>query len=348
MKKKLKDNFLLLLLAVFIMSGCNNGEEIQPDSEKVLNHLVFTEISYMGSWHAGWNGLYPYDQYIKITNPTDHDLYLDGMALACSGLSTGQLVDLNQGTDFRATHFGAGILIRFPGKSGEMKYAIRPGESVFIAKVAHNHTVGNQEEDLFNKDSYNLSNVNFEWASVNQLQNEGEFFDNPGVENMRTIYPIEKPEDAFPQNLIPEYGVLALIRIPAEVSDTEMLSNTLYKWATGWTTSNKTEGGVDKEGGGHLTDGDYNPVVFLKIPNEWVIDAVQICPQQDYQWSVVGESVEKGSCSVLTSKMDKIKNPQKIAGMALHRRFDGKKFVDTNNSDVDFEVRPSSLGKKAL
>lgn len=347
MKRNLKDNFLVLLLAVFVLSGCNNGEEIQPDSEKVLDHLVFTEINYVGSWQADWKNLYSYDQYIKITNPTDHVLYLDGMALASSGLSTGQLQNLNHGTDFRATHFGAAILIRFPGKSGETKYPINPGESVFIAKVAHNHTVGDDEE-LFNKNSYDLSKVNFEWASEDQLKNDSDFPDNPNVENMRTVYPIETPEDAFPQNLIHETGVLALIRIPAEVSDNDMLSNTLYKWATGWTSLNKTEGGVDKEGGGHLTDGDHNPVVFLKIPNEWVVDAVQICPQQDYQWSVVGESVEKGSCSVLTSGMDKVKNPQEVAGKALHRRFDGKKFVDTNNSDVDFEVRPASLSKKAL
>src|SRR3712207_8021248 len=52
--------------------------------------------------------------------------------------------------------------------------------------------------------------------------------------------------------------------------------------------------------------------------------------------------LDGGHCSVLTYANDKFKNAQQLAGKSLRRKHDGKKFVDTNNSSVDFEDRKST------
>ncbi len=340
--------YALLFIAATALTACNNGENKEvPDSEKKLDHLIFEEICYTGSWHEKWEKLYEEDQYIKITNPTEQVMHLDGMALAQTGLNINKLINLKTGTDYRETHFGAGIMLRFPGKTGEQKYPIEPGKSVLIAKIAHNHTVSTSEETYYCINSYDLSKVDFEWATAKQIENEGMFPDNDKVPNMTTVYPVESEnDDSDPKSIIPKYGALALVKIPAEITDEMLINNKEYKWSTIWTTSDKTEGGVGQEGGGHAHNGDYDPVVFLKLPNEWIVDAVQICPQKEYQWNVVSTDIDGGYCSVFTYANDKFKNAKALAGKALTRKHDGKKFVDTNNSTIDFEVKNASLAAK--
>lgn len=324
--------------------SCNNGEEKQPDSEKKLDHLIFQEISYSGTWHEQWGSVYKEDQYLKITNPTEEILYLDGLGLIQSALSSSQILNLKEGTDYRSTHFGASLLIRFPGQTGGQDYPLKPGESVTLAEVAVDHTQKPANEDfwLWNKDSYNLSNVDFEWASKNQIENDEDYPENPNVPNMVTVYPNEPDDVALPKSLIPQYGVLGLIKIPTEVSNEDLLGKPEYRWSTTWASNEKDTEGVGNANS-HVHDGGYEPVVFLKIPNEWVIDAVQICPQNDFQWNVVADEVEKGSCSLYSSAFDKRANPKAYVEKSLYRKHDGKKYVDTNNSDVDFEVRQASM-----
>lgn len=342
-------NLATFSLAILAMTSCHNGE-IVPDVEKELDHLIFEEIANAGTWHPTWNSIYKEDQYLRITNPTKETLYLDGLGLAQSGLSPQRLVSLREGTDYRSTHYGAALLIRFPGKVGEKNFPIEPGKSVTIAKQAVDHSaeiVENEESDfwLWNPNSFDLSKADFEWASKEQIAAGNDFPENPNVPNMETVYPV-KEKGEKPYELIPQTGVLALVRIPENITNEMLLNDSQYTWSTIWTTDKK-DGGLLEEGGGHAHDNAYNPVVFLKIPNEWVIDAVQICPQLEFQWSVIAENVEKGSCSIFTSSTDRVRNPKSYAGKALFRKHDGKKFVDTNNSDVDFEVRSASLLKTA-
>lgn len=338
-----------LSLALLAMTSCHNGDVV-PDVEKELDHLIIEEIANAGTWHTKWNAIYNDDQYLRITNPTKQTLYLDGLALAQSGLSPSRLVTLREGTDYRNTHYGAALLIRFPGKVGEKNYPIEPGKSVTIAQQAVNHTAPLSEDDdaeywLWNPNSVDLSKADFEWASKEQIASSHDFPENPNVPNMETVYPVKRKGDN-PYPLIPQDGVLALIRIPENVTNEMLLKQPEYRWSTAWTTNSK-EGGVIDQGGGHAHGGNYDSIVFVKIPNGWVIDAVQICPQLEYKWSVIAETVEKGSCSVFTSSSDRTRNPKDYAGKALFRKHDGKKFVDTNNSDHDFEVRPASLVKVA-
>ena len=45
------------------------------------------------------------------------------------------------------------------------------------------------------------------------------------------------------------------------------------------------------------------------------------------------------------SSMSQVEFP-KYSGLALTRRWDGRKFVDDNNSTTDFEVKVASLSRK--
>lgn len=344
MKSIFRNQLWATLLAVATLTACNNGDPADtPDANKVLDHLIIEEVCYSGSWHETWNSVYKEDRYIKITNPTDKVIYLDGMALAQSGLTPRKIVNLRAGTDYRNSHFGASMLIRFPGNANGQEYPINAGQSVYIAKVAYNHTKPT-EEGLWCKNSYDLSKVNFEWATVDQIKNDEDYTENPGVPNMLTVYPIDKEDTGLPLQIIPEYGVLALVKIPADITNDMLLNNDTYRWSTIWSSEEKIDGGgVGQDGGGHSHDNEYDPVVFLKLPNEWIVDAVQICPQHDFQWSVVSDKIDKGHCSVYTSSSDKNRNPKEYTGKTLKRKHDGKKFVDTDNSSIDFEVATASL-----
>src|SRR3712207_9565799 len=118
-----------------------------PDSEKVVDHLIFKEICYTGTWHPKNNYSYTYDSYIKIQNPTtDKTFYLDGLCLVQTGLSCSKIVNLKEKTNFISTHFGASRLVQFPGTG--QQYPLKPGEEIIITGYAIDHT--KETEDMWN------------------------------------------------------------------------------------------------------------------------------------------------------------------------------------------------------
>src|SRR3712207_9589447 len=82
----------------------------------------------------------------------------------------------------------------------------------------------------------------------------------------------------------------------------------------------------------------FNDTATTEIYTLSLHDALPIC--------VVGPELDRGYKSVLTSSRDKRTNAQALAGKSLVRRWDGKKYVDGNNSSQDFEVRDASLSAK--
>lgn len=344
----------LLCATAFAFVGCNNGEDpTPPDSEKKLDHLIFEEICYTGTWKIWGDGrfggqIYDDDQYLKITNPTEQTMYLDGLGLLRGYFDTEIFHELAEGTDYRDTHIGVGRLLRFPGNTGENHWPIAPGKSVYIARVAFNHTVdpnpsGNEDNDFFmwNENSYDLSDVDFEWGTKEQIEKDGNFPENPNVPNMVSVYPPDAYDLPY---LIPKYGALALIKIPAEVTNEQLLNDSQYRWSTDWKSSEKVGRSIPATRQGHEHHSER--IVFMKIPNEWVIDAVQISSQAEYAWNALSDKLDKGFAGVYTSKADFKNKPKDYTGKALFRKHDGKKFVDNNNSSEDFEVRTASKAQK--
>lgn len=335
MKFIIKTQMLLLTFVAVCFSACHNGDKPVSDQEKKLDHLIFEEICYDGTYHESLNQPYKFDNYIKITNPTDQSFYLDGMGLAISALQASSVVTLGEGTDVTKTHFTASTLMRFPGNSGEKNHELKPGHSVYIASIAHDHTknpmADNEESDYFwyNPASYDLSKIDYQWMTESEVKYQDDFEYNKSVPSLIRVYP--DGDRQIPYTMASDGYAIALINFPAGLTDEQINAQTddnPYRWVTSWSQFNT---GSHGHGGKNL--------VYLKFPNEIVMDAVQICSQESYKWSII-PGVDTGYTS--TYDMDLDKNYLR----ALYRKYDGLKFVDTNNSTEDFEVRPASMWLK--
>ncbi|MDY3119911.1 DUF4876 domain-containing protein [Porphyromonas somerae] len=336
----MKQNCIYLVAIAIIaslLSSCHNGGEKPADQEKVLDHLVFEELCYSGTQRPATGGgstLYEEDHYLKIANPTDEAIYLDGMGIAISGISAIKNVNMPEGTDFSETHFCAGTLLRFPGEVGGTKYPIKPKSSVLLATVAHNHTIpgGDDPEDAWhwNKNSMDLSKADFEWATPEQIEYayDDEILDNPDVPNLRQLYP-----DGIRSNnsILMDGYAIALIKFPKELTDEAILlqkEDNPYFWGYTFTT--------DDQGGGHSHGGKR--LFGVKIPYSMVVDAVQLSTKIS-QYRI--KAVDKGCTSIYESNKDN------IFPRSVFRKFDGLKFVDDDDSSTDFEVREASLAPKS-
>ena len=95
-----------------------------------------------------------------------------------------------------------------------------------------------------------------------------------------------------------------------------------------------------------------NPLHVIEIPFDKVLDCITICPKSEYKINPYSKnpknSIERGYHAVSDGAYKNTPNRDwgKYSGMSLIRKWDGKKFVDDNNSTSDFEVKPASLGVK--
>ena len=90
----------------------------------------------------------------------------------------------------------------------------------------------------------------------------------------------------------------------------------------------------------------------IEIPFDKAVDCITLCPKRAYKMNPYSKepkaTFDKGYNAVSD---DAYKNTpendwKKYSGMSLIRKWDGKKYVDDNNSTSDFEVKPASLGVK--
>lgn len=329
---------IALLSTTFLMSCTGEIPDVPPTpggkNESKIDHLIFEEIFYAGTQKDNWR--YDYDSYIKIYNPTGETQYLDSLALVVSPFSSDEYADL-QDDDVKKegmkntfeTHLGVATMVQFPGTGKD--YPIKPGESVLIAAFAYDHTKKNPDPEAYignNSNSFDLTKANFEWMTPEQIRYEYDNSeDNKNVPNMMTIYSDKSFKNPDRALKIAKNSFIALVKLGVPVSD---LKKTEYQW--NWSLVNASEH--------HTHVMEHGP--SLKIPNEWVVDAVSLCAKEEFRKFYTSTSLDAGHTGVMNRNSDKI---QQYAGKAVFRKHDGKKFVDTNNSTVDFEVREASLHK---
>lgn len=340
-----------LALVVASMAGCKKpGEEPNPKkipgggegpkpTPEVITHknLILDEIFYVGTWKKaeggaarfakGWK--YEYDQYIKITNPTSEPLYLDGLGLAVSHFQSNAMAGLSTEDNFINSHFGVNAIVQFPGTGKEHK--VDPGQSVIVAGRACDHRKSKDgEEGEYNPASLDLSGAQFEWLSAKQFEYEDKFADNESVPNMIPIYDgtsdYTDPEETLEPFSIGANSAVALVKLPANPR-TE-LQKEEYQWRYVNTQQN----------GHHHASGRC-----IKLPNELVLDAVALCPQNTFRWHVLSTTLDKSYTSV---SLEASTTNEKESGMAVVRKRDGRQIVDTNDSKLDFEPQRASLFDK--
>lgn len=342
--------FSFLIAAVALTLGScarETGVTNVTTSESKIDHLIIKEVFYAG--HAIKRDLSAYkmpstytrnydDQYITIYNPTQKTLYLDSLALVTNQVDPRVILEFAPGDNFIGQYYGGNSVMYFPGSGTD--HPVKPGQTIVVAKRAIDHaqafvkSIEAEGESVKGYEGYDqlldLSKADFEWDAANDADN------NAAVPDLLPI----SSDRAF--STIAEAVGIALVRLP-------------------WSPAAFKEGVKRAEAGGpkakgntvvhyvNVTNTHFGDFLVVEIPFDKVIDCLTICPRKRFQMRP--SKLDKGFLGVSEDDFSTFKITSseilKVMGLSLQRKFDGKGFVDTDNTTTDFEVKPASLSRKA-
>ncbi len=278
--------------------------------------FVISEVEFTGT-KTPEGKTYLGDQYIKIYNNSDSVLYADGLLILESEYGTNSKYDYSP--DIMSQAMTVQAIYMIPGSGKE--HPVNPGKSILISDKAIDHTA-------INTNSFDLSKSDFEWYDVSTVASQQDT-DNPDVPNLDKIYCYTKSVWTLHNQGVKAY---AIARLDKSVTKDAFL------------TSYKYEGSYKL----HLTAGDYTiNVNSYKIPNSWIIDAVNVSVKSTFQWIVTDPSLDMGwtYCSEVASDANRF--GKSIRRKVLSSTPDGRQILkDTNNSTNDFEAQAVPSLKK--
>ncbi len=248
---------------------------------------------------------YNNSRYFKITNNTDEVLYADRLMIATSEFFTTVARTVTPNIVDQAFPISAVMIVPGTGK----EHPVQPGSFIVVADNAINHTASN---------GFDLTKADFEFPSTNPSLGQ---VDNPSVPNMDIIY----TQMTF--NMIFLYTTsqqgYALARLPEGQTATTFLAENKYDYS--YTNS---AGGVT------------NKSVY-KIPNTWIIDALNTSRDNDFLQILTAPSIDASWTNASPGYNGKTVR-RKVLGLMSN----GKNlYKDTNNSTADF-VRNSEPSLK--
>ena len=276
------------------------------------------------------------DQYITIYNPSKQTLYLDSLAIVTNQIDPRVIFEFAPGDNFVNSYYGVNSIMCFPGKGHD--YPVKPGQTIVIANHAIDHAKdyekylddnGENLKEYEGIDQFlDLSKADFEWSPSTDKNN------NPNVPDLMPITPNRA------MSTIPEAVGLALVRLPwspATFAQYEKRNPEAEKKA-------KVKNPVHYI---NVTNTDFADFIAVEIPFNNVIDCMTICPRK--RFLMKPSKLDKGFLGVTEENFSSYNNENllKVMGLSLQRKFDGKGFVDTDNTTTDFEVKPASLSRKA-
>lgn len=202
----------------------------------------------------------------------------------------------------------ASQMIMVPGDGDD--YPIQPGEQFVIANNAINHLE-------YNSRSLDLTLADFEidmLASVN--------VDNPSVTNMTNVL-----SAIFSHNRGFQSYVMG--RFPAGMSTDDYKSQNYYSYT------------YLNAAGRPITANSY------KIPNAFILDAVNLSVQASFEWIVTSPQLDMGWTHVGSLASDPERYGKSVTRKVLSKSEDGKDILkDTNNSAADFDAETALSLKK--
>lgn len=361
-----KTTLALLASSLLIVSCGGQIEEnkgvVKKEEVHTLDHLVISEVFYIGTWMEAYERTYldegetakekipaqkygQNDSYIKIANPTNEVKYLDGLALGICTLDPAQSLSFKTpADDFTKDKVGISSLVMFPGSGKE--YPINPGESILLTAAAQNHklefVIQSDDEDSRpgNPKSFDLSKADWEWLSerysdTDRIDNFTYRLDNKQVKNMIQILPEDDESEHFEvdQNL---HGLVLLNLKTLYGGDPKAVKEALTAEGSEYTKTIS----VSRTGSqsGHHSHGDLTFSTTV-LPKGLCIDAVVVCPREEFAQSPLPKELDKGAFGVNLRRLSRRNNTfDSSFGKSIKRRHDGKSLVDDNNSTTDFEV----------
>ena len=273
------------------------------------DHFVLAEIFYTGT-ETPEGKRYNGDKYFVIVNNSADTLSADGLILIESDLNSVQ--KYNMDNDFRDRYFAVDAMYRIPGDGNT--YRVAPGGALLIVDNAMDHTAANPN-------SYDLSNADFEWYDVSTSAGITDV-DNPAVMNMDKLYcytyTIWVPHNQGHKSF-------GLARFP------EGMTSELYFATDSFHIRYQYE---LVTAAGTFSQSKQSYV----LPNEWIVDAVNLAPSETFQWLPVSDRLDAGYTYVAPTGSDVTR-----FGKAVRRKtiatLNGRRLLkDTNNSTDDFEV----------
>ena len=286
------------------------GTDVKVTLESYLledkNDFIIEEIFFTGTLQPSgkqYNG----DQYVKIYNNTDHVLYADGVSLMESKFITVTKYDYTP--DIMKEAMTVQAIYTIPGNGTD--HPVQPGESLIICDTGMDHRVANPN-------SFDLSRADFEWYDESSVPAHMDI-DSPTVPNLDKYYCYTLSFWILHNR---GFRAFALARIPEKKED--FLKNYLYTYKYVMV----------------LPAGTF-PMeqTAYKVPNEWIIDAVNTSVESRYVWNVTDPSLDSGWTHCGTNDGDKTRYFKSVRRKLLYITRDGRKVLkDTNNSSDDFNT----------
>lgn len=258
------------------------------------------------------------DQYIKIRNNTDQDLYADGLLIITSSkIISVQNISFNEGEDPRPNYCIVDEILCIPGDGDDV--LIKAGESLLICNNAQNHKATNPN-------SFDLTSADFEWYNESTVESLLDV-DNPEVDNLDIWYTYTKSA-----MLLDAAGKrsCALAIPPIGMTRDKFLAD--YAFTGSYIF--------------HSPNGSDMNMTFkscFKVPNSWIVDAVNLGVSSEYLTNAWDTELDAGYTYACETTSDKTSY-----GLSVRRKVaaDGK-LVDTNNSTNDFTPRATPSLKEA-
>ena len=286
------------------------------NGEFVIEEIYFTGTALP---ETGSPDKYQGDQYIKIRNNTDEDLYADGMLLILqSSVLSNMEGEIPAAVDFREEYCAGQAFYAIPGSGRDVP--VKAGESLIIVNNAQNHLESNP-------DSWDATTADFEWYDESSNENFLDT-DNPAVPNLDKWY--AQTLTVHSLHYRGAYGI-AIAMPPAGTTGEQFLQD--HPIGDEYYYIFHSPNGSDYE----------MPIKGYFVPNEWVLDAVNTGGRNTFGMAPWGTSLDAGYTWCGTEDSD----PDRFNKSVIRKTGADGKLVDTNNSSNDFtpNTTPSLLAK---
>lgn len=286
------------------------------NGEFVIEEIYFTGTALP---ETGRPDKYQGDQYIKIRNNTDEDLYADGMLLILqSSVLSNMEGEIPAAVDFREEYCAGQAFYAIPGSGRDVP--VKAGESLIIVNNAQNHLESNP-------DSWDATTADFEWYDESSNENFLDT-DNPAVPNLDKWYAQTLTVHSLHNR--GAYGI-AIAMPPAGTTGEQFLQD--HPIGDGYYYIFHSPNGSDNK----------MPIKGYFVPNEWVLDAVNTGGRNTFGMAPWGTSLDAGYTWCGTEDSD----PDRFNKSVIRKTGADGKLVDTNNSSNDFtpNTTPSLLAK---